>query len=53
MIIALQLLVAIIGLFMYVSLVSPKWTVVGLVMFSAGLLSFLLRFTGFPFHVTG
>ena len=53
MIIALPMLVALIGVLMYALCANPKLVEIGRIMFWTGMLAFLMRFTGFPFHVTG
>lgn len=52
MVIALSFLVALAGVLMYALAANAKLVEIGKIMFWTGLLSFLLRFSGFPFQVT-
>jgi Na+/phosphate symporter len=55
MFIAVPLVVALIGLFMFFFCANPKWSEVGKIMLWTGLLAFLLKLPAVlpTFHITG
>ncbi len=52
MVIALSLFAALVGVLMYALCTSAKLVEIGRILFWTGILSFLMRFTGFPFQIS-